>query len=466
MQNDLQALWGGVREIVRSRIQPGQLSQFELWTSQTRLLEASDERIRIAVPDDLHASFLEGNFLLQIQDAVELTTGQRRPLYFEVSTMPGPHLEQGDLFEHSPDLKPVHPPSPPSREARLKPVVGVLNESYTFDSFVVGANNEFAAAAAKAVAANPARSYNPLFLFGRTGLGKTHLMHAIGAEILRQRPRTKIICVTSEEFANDFIAAIQHATLPDFRKRYRNADVLLIDDIQFLAGKERSQEEFFHTFNKFHDGHKQIVLTCDCLPSEINGLEKRLMSRFEWGMTAALTPPDVETRVAILRKKLASQKGVPFLPDEIIRFVAEKIRSNVRRLQGAILRVVTFYILNPEKPLTAQIVADEILPDMLHEEAKETITVDRIQKKVAEHFELRVQDLLGSRRPANIAWARQVAMYLTRELTRASYHDIGAAFGGRDHGTVMHACKKVDERCGKDDKAAADLRYLIKELRQ
>jgi len=465
MQNDLQALWGGVKEIVRSRTQPDQYSQFELWTSQTRLIEASPERTRVAVPDDLHASFLDENFHVQIQDALEVTTGQRRPLYFEVASAQGPQLQQGDLFENTNELPPSETAGRAPREVRQKPAVGVFNESYTFDSFVVGANNEFAAAAAKAVAANPARSYNPLFLFGGTGLGKTHLMHAIGAEILRQRPRTRIICVSSEEFANDFIAAIQNNTLPDFRKRYRNADVLLIDDIQFLAGKERSQEEFFHTFNKFHDGHKQIVLTCDRLPSEINGLEKRLMSRFEWGMTAALTPPDVETRVAILRKKLAIQKGVPFLPDEIVRFVAEKVRSNVRRLQGAILRVVTFYILNPEKPLTPQIVADEILPDMLHEEAKETVTVDKIQKKVAEYFELRVQDLIGTRRPANIAWARQIAMHLTRELTRASYQDIGSAFGGRDHGTVMHACKRVEERCREDEKAAGDLRYLTKELR-
>jgi chromosomal replication initiator protein len=291
-------------------------------------------------------------------------------------------------------------------------------------------------------------------------------MHAIGREILKQRPKSRVVCVTSEDFTNEFIAAIGTSTLADFRRRYRTADVLLIDDVQFFGDKGRSQEEFFHTFNQFHDGHKQIVLTCDRMPSEINGLEKRLMSRFEWGMTAALAPPDVETRVAILRKKLQSFKNAPYITDEVVHFVAEKVKSNVRRLQGAMLRVVTFASLNRERPLTTQVVADEILSDLLHTEAKETVTVDVIQRLTAEYFDLRVADLTGNRRPANIAWARQVAMFLTRDLTKSSYQEIGSAFGDRDHGTVMHACRKVEEKLNTDEKATTAIRHLTRELQK
>lgn len=459
-QHDLTAIWGGVKDDLRRQLEP---SAFDLWISRTRLVELSDVGARVEAPDEFHAAFLDHNFHADIQNALEVNLGGRRPVLFATSAVHTPLLQQPELFKDE-----AAPPTEeaPAKEVRIRPTVGLLNDAYTFENFVVGANNEFAAAACHAVAKNPARAYNPLFLFGGTGLGKTHLMHAIAREILKNRPKTRVVCVTSEDFTNEFIGAIQNSSLVQFRKKYRNADVLLIDDVQFFGDKGRSQDEFFHTFNQFHDGHKQIVLTCDRMPSEINGLEKRLMSRFEWGMTAALTQPDVETRVAILRKKLQSYKGAPYLNDEVVRFVAEKVRSNVRRLQGAILRVVTYLSLNPERVLTPQIVADQILPDLLHEEAKETITVDRIQKVTADYFELRVADLTGTRRPANIAWARQVAMFLTRDLTKTPYQDIGEAFGGRDHGTVMYACRKVEERINTDASATTQIKFLTRELQK
>jgi chromosomal replication initiator protein len=457
---DMNAFWSGVKQSLHERIQP---EQFELWVSPTQLVEMSDNRLCVAVPDDLHAAYLENNLASQMQDAVEAATGKRRPIQFSVDHAAA-QMKQAELFPDQ--YAQATPPSSVRKSTqRPLPAVGAINQNYTFDSFVVGASNEFAAAACRAVANNPAKAYNPIFLCGNTGLGKTHLMHAIAAEILQQRPKAKIICVNCEEFINDFIAAIQHNTLPEFRKRYRHADVLLIDDVHFLAGKERSQEEFFYTFNRFHDGHKQIVLTSDRMPNEIKNLEKRLVSRFEWGMTAALAAPDVETRMAILRKKLQILNAPP-IPEEIVRFVAERVKSNVRRLEGAIVRVVSYFSLNRERPLSVQTVADEILHDFLHEEAKTGVTPDKIQKHVADYYDLRVQDLLGSRRTAQIAWARQVAMHLTRTLTKISYQDVGEAFGGRDHGTVIHAVKKVEQRMAKEESIATEIKYLLKELQR
>ena len=458
-QHDLQTIWGGVKDCLRRQLDPG---AFDLWISRTKLIELSDDGARVEAPDELHAAFLDHNFHAEIQNALEVNLGSRRPVLFAGSSNTIA-LQQPELFT---DDEAPGAGEEVAEKRKHRPVVGLLHDHYTFDSFVVGANNEFAAAASRAVAQNPARTYNPLFLFGGTGLGKTHLMHAIAREILTNRPRTRVVCVTSEEFTNEFIAAIGSGSLPHFRKKYRTADVLLIDDVQFFGDKGRTQDEFFHTFNQFHDGHKQIVLTCDRMPSEIDGLEKRLMSRFEWGMTAALTPPDVETRGAILRKKLLSFRGAPYITDDIVRFVAEKVRSNVRRLQGAILRVVTYASINREITLTPKIVAEEILPDLLHEEAKETVTVDRIQKSVADYYELRVADLTGPRRTANVANARQIAMYVTRELTKATYKVIGNAFGDRDHGTVMHACRKVEELVNLNEKVTTQVNFLMRELQR
>jgi chromosomal replication initiator protein len=336
-----------------------------------------------------------------------------------------------------------------------------MNPRNSFEAFVSGPNNQFALAACKAVADAPAKTYNPLFIYGGVGLGKTHLMHSIGQAILNKKRTTKVVYITSESFTNEFIDAIQENTLIKFRKRYRQADVLLIDDIQFLADKGRTQEEFFHTFNTLFDGHKQIVLSSDRPPSEIASLESRLVSRFEWGLTAELQAPDTETRVAILRKKEQAM-GVKLDP-EIVEFLAQRIRSNVRRLEGALMRVASYVSLNDgQTPPRERI--EHLLKDILHEEARRAITIDQIKQRVAEHFDVRLQDMTSKRRPANIAFPRQIAMYLSRELTKSSLSEIGDAFGGRDHGTVLHAHRLVKDRILKDERTRQVVSFLDTQL--
>jgi chromosomal replication initiator protein len=374
-------------------------------------------------------------------------------------------------FTFAPEDAAAAPPPPPEPKVEPVPVEPKaepsaaghgLNARNTFELFVVGTNNQYAHAACSAVANAPGKTYNPLFIYGGVGLGKTHLMQAIGQHILKSRKNSKVCYVTSERFTNEFIDAIQNSTLVKFRKRYRQADVLLIDDIQFLAGKERSQEEFFHTFNALFDGHKQIVLSSDRPPSEIANLEHRLVSRFEWGLTAELQPPDIETRLAILRKKA---EGLEVrLEPSILEFLAERIRTNVRRLEGGLMRVASFASLSGSQPTTEKI--EHLLKDILQEEARRAITIDQIQRRVAEHFDVRLADMTSKRRPQNIAFPRQIAMYLSRELTRASLAEIGDAFGGRDHGTVLHAHRLVKGRMGSEEKVRQVVAYLDSQLQR
>ncbi|HEX4342014.1 MAG TPA: chromosomal replication initiator protein DnaA, partial [Verrucomicrobiae bacterium] len=335
-----------------------------------------------------------------------------------------------------------------------------FNPKNTFDSFVVGTNNNFAYAATLAVAQAPGKSYNPLFLYGGVGLGKTHLLHAIGQHVVAQKKGARVAYLSSEKFTNEYIDGIQNNQLARFRKKYRQTDVLLIDDIQFLAGKERIQEEFFHTFNALHESHKQIVLTCDRPASEIQGLEQRLVSRFEWGLVTDLQPPDVEMRLAILKKK-AQFMGVS-LPDEIINFLAHRIRSNIRRLEGALIRVASYAALTGRK-LSIDTV-EGLLREVLHEEGRFSVNIEVIQKKVAEHYDIRLADMTSKRRPENIAFPRQVAMYLARQMTENSLNTIGESFGGRDHGTVLHACRLVKDRMEVDANIRQAVHYLEKQL--
>jgi chromosomal replication initiator protein len=322
-----------------------------------------------------------------------------------------------------------------------------MNPRNRFEAFVVGSNNQFAHAAALAVSQFPAKTYNPLFIYGGVGLGKTHLMQAIGQQTIERRKTQKVMYLSSERFINEFIDAIQHNMLVRFRKRYRQTDVLLIDDIHFLAGKERSQEEFFHTFNTLFDGRKQIVLSSDRPASEIANLEQRLVSRLECGLTTELQPPDLETRMAILRKK--AEAFYIELSEDVLAFLAQRVRTNVRRLEGALLRVASYKSLSGRE--CSRETVEQLLRDILREEAKKTVTIGQIQKKVAEHFDVRLADMTSKQRTANIAFPRQVAMYLARRHTKASLHQIGEIFGGRDHGTVLHACKTVSVRMKKEE---------------
>jgi chromosomal replication initiator protein len=330
----------------------------------------------------------------------------------------------------------------------------------TFDLFVVGNNNNFAYAAALAVAQAPGTSYNPLFLYGGVGLGKTHLLHAIGQHVLAHQKRARVAYVSSESFINEYIDGMRKNQLPRFRQKYRQTEVLLLDDVQFLAGTERIQEEFFHTFNALHERHKQIVLTCDRPASEIQSLELRLVSRFEWGLVADLQPPDVKMRLAILHKK-AELMGVE-LPEEIMEFLAHRIRANIRRLEGALIRVAACAALTGKR-LGLEMV-EGLLREILDEEVRSAINIEVIQQKVAEHFDIRLADITSRRRPESIAFPRQVAMYLSRQMTESSLTAIGEAFGGRDHGTVLHACRLVNDRMELDPNVRQAVSYLEKQL--
>ena len=331
----------------------------------------------------------------------------------------------------------------------------------TFENFIVGAGSQLAHAAAIAVSNAPGRAYNPLFLYGNTGLGKTHLMQAVGHHILRNQPNAKVIYITTERFTNDFIFAIQENQLVKFRRKYRGADVLLIDDIHFLAGKERIQEEFFHTFNELFESQRQIFLCSDRPAAEISKLESRLVSRFQWGLVCDIQPPDFETRVAILTKKAQSLNLV--LDKEVIEFLAERVTKNVRRMEGALNRIAGYQRLLHTDTLSIEKV-ESILQDILQEELATRVTIDDIQKKICDFYHLTMTDLLGKKRPANIAFPRQVAMYLCRLLTQASLQEIGIAFGGRDHGTVIHACKSVENTLQQEPSTKRTLQFLQQKL--
>jgi len=428
---------------------------FKRWFSAVELIDAADNSLTFRVPNNIYQFWIESNHMAALQAAIVTAFGGSREVKF--SSPPGASVQ---VAEDAAALKEVASDSP--RDTKSVGSALGLNPRNTFESFVVGPNNEIAHAASLAVAQLPARTYNPLFVYGGVGLGKTHLMQAIGQYVWAKKKGAKVMYLSSELFINEFIDAIQHSNLVKFRKRYRQADLLLIDDIQFLGGKERSQEEFFHTFNTLFDGHKQIVLSSDRPASEITNLEKRLVSRFEWGLTAELQPPDIETRMAILRKKARTMQIK--LRDDVFEFLANRIRTNVRRLEGALMRVASFASLSG-KELTQEVV-EHLLKDILQEEARHSVTIEQIQRRVAEHFDVRLADMTSKRRPANIAFPRQVAMYLARELTKASLNEIGDAFGGRDHGTVLHACKLVKKRMHEQDSLRQTISFIDSSLQR
>ncbi|SRR5579862_137314 len=438
---DFTAIWNRMGDFLKPKVSA---DTYQRWFHHVHLAKADETSVTLNVPNKIFQFWIESNYLPLLKAAILSEFGSPRALHFSFRD---DHPEDGNS---SPDEAPV----PAAQIGQAAPAsANGMNPRYIFDSFVIGANNQFAHAAALAVAQSPAKTYNPLFVYGSVGLGKTHLMQAIGQRIASAKKSAKVFYLSSERFTNEFIDAIQNNTLVKFRKRYRQADILLIDDIQFLAGKERSQEEFFHTFNTLWDGHKQIVLSSDRPPSEIANLEQRLVSRFEWGLTAELQPPDIETRVAILRKK--AQAFEIKLPDKTLEFLAERIRSNVRRLEGALMRVASYASLSGRE-LNAEAI-ENLLKDILQEEARRTVTIDQIQRRVAEYYDVRLADMTSKRRPQNIAFPRQIAMYLARELTKSSLCEIGESFGGRDHGTVLYAHRLVKSRMMED----RDVRQIV-----
>jgi len=449
MQLSAEKIWAAAQEKLRS-VLSGDI--YNLWFASLQAGELTDDTLVLEVANDFCEVWLTENYLALLQDVLAHVTSRKLKVQFKVTTAaPANQLSPGTTAKNKPNETADRAPA----TAELN-----FNPKNTFESFVVGNNNNFAHAAALAVAQAPGKAYNPLFLYGGVGLGKTHLLHAIGQHVVAGRKNARVSYVSSEKFTNEYIVAIQNNQLVKFRKKYRQADVLLIDDIQFLAGKERIQEEFFHTFNALHESHKQIVLTCDRPASEIQNLEHRLVSRFEWGLVTDLQPPDVEMRLAILQKK-ARIMGVA-LPEEIINFLAHRIRTNIRRLEGALIRVASYASLTGKK-LTLEVV-EGLLREVLHEEGRYSINIETIQKKVAEHFDIRLADMTSKRRPENIAFPRQIAMFLARQMTESSLNTIGEAFGGRDHGTVLHACRLVKGRMEVDAAVRQKVGLLEKQL--
>jgi chromosomal replication initiator protein len=433
-----------------------------MWFEPVVCLETTEDSITLGVPNDFAAIWIHDNYLDLISQRLRLTAG--RPVSVNLQKTDGPARGPGSHRASEPAAPAARPRTAGVRRTGRGddrgPAPGTLNIRNTFETFVVGSNNQMAHAAALAVAQAPAQAYNPLFIYGDTGLGKTHLMHAIGHAILRNNPDARVAYLSTEKFTNDFIQALQENGMVKFRQRYRNADVMLLDDVQFLAGKERIQEEFFHTFNDLFESGKQIVLSSDRRASEIQKLEARLVSRFEWGLPADIQAPDLETRVAILRTKAATLKCG--LPEPVITFIAQNITKNIRRLEGALIKVASYSALS-NKPLDLA-TTERLLHDMLVEQAQSILTIETIQKRVADHFQIRHSDMTSKRRPNNIAIPRQAAMYLARTLTKHSLQEIGDAFGGRDHGTVIHACKAVDNMMEQDASMRGSIEFLKNQL--
>jgi len=457
MQAVAENIWQTAQEKLRAMLSA---DTFNLWFAPLKVAGEDESSLTLEVANDFCGVWLKDNYMGLLQDVMSQSANRPVLVKFKVAEGGGTSLGTDRRAAMASPGK-ARVAEAATERAPAPGEIG-FNPKYTFETFVVGNNNNFSHAAALAVAQAPGKSYNPLFLYGGVGLGKTHLLHAIGQHVTAHKKNARVSYVSSEKFTNEYIEAIQNNQMAKFRKKYRQADVLLIDDIQFLAGKERIQEEFFHTFNALHESHKQIVLTCDRPASEIQNLENRLISRFEWGLVTDLQPPDIEMRLAILQKKAKSMNVQ--LPDDIMTFLATRIRANIRRLEGALIRVASFASLTG-KQLTVDGV-ENLLREILHEEGRLQINIDLIQKKVAEHFDIRLADMTSKRRPENIAFPRQIAMYLSRQMTEHSLNAIGEAFGGRDHGTVLHACRLVKDRMEVDANVRQVVHYLEKQLQR
>ncbi|MBS1855311.1 MAG: chromosomal replication initiator protein DnaA [Acidobacteria bacterium] len=430
--------WDQLRGYVQQRVSA---QEYDNWFRGTAFLRHREETLSVGVPDPQTRAWLEGEYAKQIQDGIRELNLPVRTIGYEVEVPRGPQNQAVAALDNV-----ISDPDAGS---------SLLNPKFTFDTFVVGTCNQFAHAAAKAVATNPSNRYNPLFLYGGVGMGKTHLMHAIGRELMTHFGAMKIVYTSSERFMNEMIAAIRNEKMQLFHQRYRQADVLLIDDIQLLGTKERTQEEFFHTFNQLHDSQKQIVISSDAPPKEIPGLLDRLRSRFEWGLMADIQPPDLETKMAILDKK-AETIGVQ-LPDDVRTFMASKTKSNVRELEGALIRLVAYASLTGAT-ITLQM-AHQVLKNIVHVQERR-VTIDSIQKAVAEKFGMRQAQLKEKSNTKKVVWPRQIAMYLVKELTDASLPEIGRAFGGKHHTTVLHSITKIE----KERLSNPDLNRLIHSL--
>jgi chromosomal replication initiator protein len=434
-------------------------ANFETWLRDTQLIDVDDQRFRIAVPNGFAKDWLETRYRSLISQTLARIVGYSVQVEFAVTSTNGSSPATGEADEPS-------AASPAPAQVRLEPTrVGGeggttnINSRYTFANFIVGSANRLAHAASLSVAERPGHAYNPLFLYGGVGLGKTHLMHAIGNQVIAKFPRKRVVYATSEKFTNEFITSIQQGKIDDFRARYRRIDLLLIDDIQFIADKERTQEEFFHTFNAIHEDGKQIVLSSDRPPKAILTLEERLRSRFEWGLIADLTAPDLETRIAILRAK--SEEGAVPITSDVIEFIARKVVSNIRELEGALNRIVAYASMGA-MPISIEL-AQAVLSNVLYNPKKRQVTPERIARAVADYYGVQMEALKGQKRDKAIVTPRQVAMFLMREETDVSLLRIGAELGGRDHSTVLHACDKITRESAVNDELRREI-AAVREL--
>jgi chromosomal replication initiator protein len=445
-------IWSQVQEELRFQLAK---RTYDMWLKNTSVVSADGGTFRIGVPSKLAKDWLEDRFSGLIQETLQAVTGAEVDIDFVIA--PSEHRPAHAMFDGD-DRNGSENGHEIAVEVESRVVTSSeLNARFRFSSFVVGHNSQFAHAAAKAVAEAPGDSYNPLFLYGGVGLGKTHLMHAIGHEVHDRFPRKRVVYMTSEQFTNEVITSIATARMGEFRHKYRTVDVLLIDDVQFLAGKDRTKEEFFHTFNALHEINKQIVISSDRPPKEIPTLEDRLRSRFEWGLIADIQPPDFETRLAILHSKLGANT---LIPEEVLNFIAHKVQRNIRELEGALTRIQAFAAVHQRQIDEEE--AARLLSDIIPAGTRKPINVERIQSLVADYYNVTLDDMKGKRRDKHIVFPRQVAMYLVREETPSSLPAIGKAFGGRDHTTALHSIEKIANELKEDER----LRYEVQSIRE
>lgn len=464
------SLWESVNQELKNLF-PQDL--YDMWFEELACTEESDAKMTLTAPNEFNAIWIENNYLDIISQQARSFAGTAVTVVIEVAKEPVSETGAVAADSTSNSVNRLNVQTQDTRAARSADAVSnrvevsqtrrtFLNPRNTFDNLVVGAGNQLSHAASMAVANAPGRAYNPLFVYGETGLGKTHLMHAVAHQMLANNPKARIAYVSTEKFTNEFIHAIRENKLAKFRKYYRTVDALLVDDIHFLSGKESTQEEFFHTFNDLFESGRQIFLASDRPANEIERLENRLISRFQWGLVTDIQAPDFETRVAILRNKAAAMNIS--LDPEIMNFLAERVSRNVRRMEGALTRIASYDALIDQK-LDLEAV-ERLLSDLLHEETLTKVTVDQIQKKVSDFYQIRFSELIGRRRTSAIVFPRQVAMYISRTLTSDPLKAIGDAFGGRDHGTVIHACKQVENMMEQDSSVKRGVDYLVKQLSQ
>ena len=446
----METIWSETVKIIKESISQ---QNFDTWIKPIRVLSLEESHIRLAVPNRFFKDWVADNYTPVIRDSLSAAAGRHYAIQYEISQ--DAEMPKDSTTTLNKTSTGRHTESQKGRSRRVHPT---LNVNYSFERFVVGSSNQFAHAAAVSVAEQPAKNYNPLFIYGGVGLGKTHLLNAIGLRTLSLNPEMNVVYVSAEAFMNELINSIRFDMMPKFRDKFRNIECLLIDDIQFIAGKERTQEEFFHTFNTLHDSGKQIVVTSDKFPKEIPNLESRLRSRFEWGLIADIQPPEIETKIAIISKK--AQESQIHLPDNVAYYIASQAESNIREMEGFLLRIVAFSSLK-QRTIDIDLVK-EVLKHMIRHTAKEDIPIEDILKTVASKMGVKVSDIKSPKKNKNIALARQIAMYLSRKLTPASFPDIGEKIGHRDHSTVIYACKKVEKLL------ETDIKYnqLIEEIEE